>query len=260
MNKRQQHLVDSLRRVQAFLDTHGDAVGPLKDTEARKQLDQTVGRAIAHALDQSTAERELAGTGNQAKQLAGDLKTGHMTPVAQFARAKLRGVPNFKALAQVPHSLRGPSLVTAAHAMATAATPYVSHLLKAQFPTESVPQLASAANALGAALADRAAALSRHVIATAGVQEQLALGREAVAMLDPIVTRRLAGKKDLLAGWRSAKRVTQRSPSGTVLAPPVVVPAPSIPAVPVDAPVASVPAAKPSATPRPATAQEVKAA
>ena len=34
--------LDSLRRVQGFLDTHADAVGPLKDTEARKQLDAAV--------------------------------------------------------------------------------------------------------------------------------------------------------------------------------------------------------------------------
>jgi hypothetical protein len=56
------------------------------------------------------------------------------------------------------------------------------------------------------------------VIATAGVQDQLALGREAVAMLDPIVTKKLAGQNDLLAGWRSAKRVTQPSQSAGVLA------------------------------------------
>ena len=227
MHKQQQHVADSLRRVQAFLDSHAAVLGPLKDTEARKQLDQAVDRASTHALGQLTAEREFAGAGNQVKSLADDLKASHMTPVAMFARAKLRGVPDFKALAEVPRNLRGPRLVTAAHAMASAATPYVDRLESAKFPGESVPQLAAAAHALEAAFAERMAAGSRRVVATAGIRKELAVGREAVAMLDPIVAKRLAGKEDLLAGWRSAKRITQRPQGNLVIA--VVPPTPPTP-------------------------------
>jgi DNA-nicking Smr family endonuclease len=218
MQQRQQYQVESLRRVQTILDTHADLVG-LKDTEARKQLDIAIERANAHALDQALAERELAGVGHQVKQRAGELKTSHMTPVAKFSRANLRGVPDFKALAHVPHSLRGHRLVVEARAMATAALPYSSMLDAAQFPPNSVQALGAAADGLEKAFDVRAAAQSRKVIATAGVREEIALGREAVAMLDPIVIKRFAGKKDLLAGWRSAKRVRltpQAQPDGAV--------------------------------------------
>jgi hypothetical protein len=221
MLQQQQHGVDSLRRTRAFLVTYAGVLGPLKETEAGKQLDLSLERATAHALDQGTAIREFAGSGEEAKRLAVDLKVDNMTPFAKFARANLRGAPNFNALAHVPHNLRGHSLVAAARAMATAALPYADKLEAAQFPVDSVQQLASAADALHAALEDRVAAQSRRVIATAGVRHELALGREAVAMLDPIVTKRLAGQKDLLAGWRSAKRVKQMPTSEVVPVAPV---------------------------------------
>lgn len=240
MQRKQQHTLDSLHRVQAFLDGHADVTGSLKQTEARKQLDEAVDAASAHQNDQGTAERVLAGSGESVRQLMGSLKADHMTPVAKFARANLRGVPNFKALAHVPTNLQGASLVGAARAMATAAVPYADTLAKAQFPEESVTELAAAADALKAALDGRMAAKSQRIVATAGVRHELGLGREAVAMLDPIVTKRLARYPELLAGWRSAKRMTAM-PQSAVVAP---------------APAASPVAAPPAATNTP----EVKAA
>jgi hypothetical protein len=252
MQRRQQYEVDSLRRVQAFLDTHADLVGPLKATEAGKQLEAAVVQVTAHALDQGTAERVLAGAGSQVRQQVGDLKANHMTPVAKFSRANLRGVPDFKALAHVPHQLGGRRLVGAARAMATAALPYSDALAAAQFPTDSVKELGAAAEALHVTLDARTAALSQRVIATAGVRQELALGREAVAMLDPVVIKRLAGRTDLLAGWRSAKRVTLMPQSVVVAVPPMSPLAGTTPAPAASRIVASIGAAP--------VAQEVKAA
>src|SRR5450759_878771 len=109
MERKQQLVLDSLRRVQGYLDTHADVVGPLKDTEARKQLDQAVGAALAQANVQGAADRALSGSATSVKQLVGDLKVNHMGPIAKFARANLRGVPDFNALADVPHGLVGHS-------------------------------------------------------------------------------------------------------------------------------------------------------
>jgi hypothetical protein len=193
MQRKYQYTLDSLHRVQAFLDGHADVLGALKQTEARKQLDDAVDAATAHENDRGTAERTLAGSAAEVRQLVGSLKADHMTPVAKFARANLRGVPNFKALAHVPAQLRGPSLVGAARAMATAAVPYADALAKAQFPAESVKELGDAADALKAALDGRTAARSQRVMAVAGVHHELGLGREAVAMLDPVVSKLAVG-------------------------------------------------------------------
>jgi hypothetical protein len=192
---------------------------------------QEAAKQVATEIARGTAERALAGSGEEVRQLVGSLKADHMTPVAKFARANLRGVPNFKALAHVPANLRGPSLVGAARAMATAAVPYADALAKAQFPVESVKELGDAADALKAAIDGRSAARSQRVMAVAGVHHELGLGREAVAMLDPIVTKRAVGNPVLMAGWRSAKRMTAM-PQSTVVAPaPVASPNVAAPAI-----------------------------
>jgi hypothetical protein len=253
MHRQQQLALDSLRRVQAYTDIHADVLGALKDTEARKQLDGAVDAALAQVNVQGAAERALAGSATTVKQLVGDLKLNHMGPIAKFARANLRGVPDFNALTDVPHGLVGHSLVLAARAMATAGAPYVAVLTKAQFPADSVQQLGAAADALNTALDARVASESRRVEATTGIRQELALGREAVAMLEPIVTKKLVGQKGLLAAWRTAKRVKLMP---TVTAVPTVVPTPVQVATPAAAP--QVPSS--SGTAQTAPAQEVKVA
>src|ERR1041385_7311046 len=123
MRLHQQHEQEALRRVQAFLDTHDSVVGPLKDSEARKQLDDAVAKLAAHTLDQGTARLEASGQTHRQRQLAGALKSEHMQPIAKFALAKLVGVPDVAALTKSGSSLEGNKLVSAARAMATAAFP-----------------------------------------------------------------------------------------------------------------------------------------
>jgi len=240
MLRKQQLAVDSLVRVQAFRDTHASVLGPLKDTDAGKQLDAAIDAANTQALTQRGAERTLDAKATSVEQLVQSLKVDHMTPFAKFARANLRGAPDFSALTKVSHNLRGRALVRDARSMATAAASSADTLTKAQFPADAVQQLSATADALEGALVARDAARSARVVATAGVRDQLAKGREAVAMLDPIVTKKLVGQKDLLAGWRSAKRMTLAPGSGAAAAPVV-------------------PVAVPSTSAKGAAAQEVKA-
>src|ERR1043166_4441803 len=134
MRLHQQHEQEALRRVQAFLDTHDSVVGPLKDSEARKQLDDAVARLAAHTLDQGTANLEAAGQTNRKRQLAVVLKSEHMQPIATFARARLKGVPDVAALTQPTGDLHGNKLVSAARAMATAALPHADVLTRGGFP------------------------------------------------------------------------------------------------------------------------------
>jgi hypothetical protein len=249
MHRKQQLVLDSLRRVQGCLDTRADVVGRLKDTEARKQLDAAVDAAVAKAEGQRAAENSLAGSKTTTKALVSDLKVNHMTPIAKFARANLRGVPDFNALTNVPHNLIGHSLVIVARAMATSAAPYAAALTKAQFPADCVQQLATAANALNSALDARVAAQSQRVETTGQIRQELALGREAVAMLDPIVIKMSAGQKGLLAAWRTAKRVSLTPGQAAVPT-----------AVPVATPASALQVPSSSGTAQTAAAQEVKVA
>ena len=131
-------------------------MGPLKDSEARKQLDDAVAKLDAHTLDQGTARLEASGQTHRQQQAAAVLKSEHMQPIAKFARAKLKGVPDVAALTKSGSGIRGNKLVSAARAMATAALPHADVLAKGEFPADAVQQL-GAANALGAAITDREA-------------------------------------------------------------------------------------------------------
>ena len=226
MLQHQQHEQEALRRVQSFLEAHADVVGPLEDSEARKQLDDSLAKLDAHALVQGTATLEGSGQTQRKRQLAGALKSEHMLPIAKFARARFQGVPDVAALTQSGSRFHGNKLVAAARAMATAALPHADVLTKGGFPADVVQQLGAAADALSAAITDRAETLVRRVVATAGIRKEAARGRAAVHMLDAVVSKPLASHPALLAGWRSAKGVALNSGgSGTpAVAPPVVAP------------------------------------
>lgn len=226
MNQHQQRTLDSLRRVQDFLDTHADVVGPLKDSEGRKQLDDAVTQLAAHSNDQGSADLAMAGQISREKSLVTDLKTEHMQPIATFARAKLRGAPDFAALTKSAAKLKGKALVRAARAMATAAAPNADTLTQGGFPADTVTQLGDAATAVDGALTDRANTKVHRVGATKGISEQALRGREAVTMLNAVISKQFVRDKTFLAGWRTARRIVAKPGVARVAVAPLVAVAP----------------------------------
>jgi hypothetical protein len=226
MRQQQQSQLDSFRRVQSFLDLHADTVGSLKDSAARAQLDGAVAQLTAHGNDQSTSDLVMKGQVNREKSLVTDLKTQHMQPIATFARAKLRGVPDFAAFTKPLSRLRGTALVRAARAMATAAAPYSTTLTTGGFPADTIAQLTAAADVLDGAITDRANTKVGRVGATKGISQQVLLGREAISMLNAVIGRQFASDKTFLAGWRAAHRVVAKpgavAGSGAVAGPATV--------------------------------------
>jgi len=225
MHRLQQDRQQTLHQAQSFLDAHA-VVGVLKDSEGRKQLDHAVDQLAAQVAQQAVANDVLANGAAIQAAAAAELKQQHMGPIAKFARARLRGAPDFTALARSTASLSGLPLVRAARAMATALAPHTQALTAGGLPANAVEELAAAANAVEAAITARRTARSNRVIATAGVKHELKQGREAVAMLDAVATKLLAGQPELVAGWRQAKRVTRQSralvlDSASIASPPV---------------------------------------
>ena len=210
MQQQEQRKLDSLRRVQDFLDAHADAVGALRNSEGRVQLDEAVASLTAHNADQAATDLALAGAKEKQQALASELQSKHMVSIAQFARAKLRGVPDFAALAKSGFGLRLKALIHAARAMATAAAPQRDAFVSAGFPPDAIAELGAVASALEATMTDRANAKVRRVGATKGIEEAVKRGREAVAMLNAVIGRQFAGDATFLAGWRAARRVTAK--------------------------------------------------
>src|SRR4051794_1444493 len=190
MKARDRRSTEASQRVAEFLVVNEAILGPLATTPAGKQLADANSQIEALGTRQGTAERTLSGQSSTQKQLSAALRQQHMLPIAKFARARLRGVPGYAALTARIHGMRGTALVKAATSMATAAQAFVPDLVLAQFPPDAVDQLVAATNALSAAMTDRQSARVTRVGATAELHEQLRRAREAVAMLDSIVTRK----------------------------------------------------------------------
>jgi hypothetical protein len=210
MNQKQQRKIDSPLRVRDFLDANAARVGVLKDSEGRKQLDDAITTLDAHGGDQAATDLAMAGQISRQRALAVELRASHMQPIATFSRAKLRGVPDFAALVKSGLDLQPKQLVRAARAMATAAAPQADALTRAGFPDDTVAQLGAAASALENAITERANAKVRRVGSTKGIYEELLKGREAVAMLNAVVSKQFAGDKTFLAAWHAAHRVTAK--------------------------------------------------
>jgi hypothetical protein len=104
--------------------------------------------------------------------------------------------------------LSAPTLTIRAAGFVTA--PQQDVLTRAGFPADTVAQLGAAAAALDSAIIERANAKVRRVGSTEGIHEELLKGREAVAMLNAVVSKQFVGDKTFLAAWRAAHRVTAK--------------------------------------------------
>jgi hypothetical protein len=213
MEKKQQCVLDSLERVSQYLTEYAGILGPLLATSAGRQLQRAIAGTNELALAQGLARRELQGVAEQVHRLDRELKVQSLTPLAKFARAQLGAEPGLKAVGRVPYHLQGRRLAHAARAMASAADPHADKLAEALYSDDGAGDVRAAADLLDRTLDDRSDARSRRVMATAGITDQLSLGRRAVALLDAVVTRKVAERPELIAGWRAAKRVARSSAS-----------------------------------------------
>ena len=93
---------------------------------------------------------------------------------------------------------------------------FVGHGLSKSF----LEQFRAATSALSDALGARVECQRRRTVANKSVAELVKKGDTAVQMLDAVVTSRLAHDPDLLAAWRSVKRLTQSGGSAGVVRSP----------------------------------------
>ena len=81
-----------------------------------------------------------------------------------------------------------------------------------------VDQLRSAIDALAQACTSKASSLRRQVTATASTDGLVKRGRNAVRLLDAILVPRFANEPELLAAWRTAKKVRPSAGPSTATA------------------------------------------
>lgn len=205
----QVHAGQSLERVRQFLDAHPDQLGAVNGSDARTQLDTAIARVRAAVDMQGICRRVAHGEVRNRKAQERTLVLKYMTPVAKFARAKLKGVPHIAALTPSAGILTGIPLANAGRAMAAAAAPYADRFRAANFPAGFLDQLAAAAEAIATSLAAAADSRRQRNGATKEIAAALKEGRNAVAALDSLVSHTIIGNDKLVEEWRVARRITK---------------------------------------------------
>ena len=207
MQVRQKQSFEALRRVQAFLADNplpppGSYGGP------KELLDDVVARLTGHVNDQVTggglSKAEISNQGILRKVL----REQHLRPIAKIASAMLRGAPGIDKATKVPRARTTVTqLLAYASSFRTAAAPYEAVFVKNGRPADFLARLDAAANDLLQAQLGQARNFGNAVGAKEGMQDEIARGRDAVEMLDAIVTTAFAGNGQILGRWRSARRV-----------------------------------------------------
>lgn len=225
MNARQQKILSRFGQVLTFLDANTNTVPPVTVATQRQLLNSAIAQINGFANDQVLRGNEtvLAQTLSSARIA---LRDTYMRQLSTVGLHSLTGkqstdpnVPRALQIFTLPATRTNAStLLQAAQAMLTAATPYASIFTTAGV---SLEQVAAAIQALQAAINAENSAKRIAKGATQGIAAQIQAGQGAVRMMDVLIRPLLASNKPLLTQWESVKRAA----GGSNLATPVPVPA-----------------------------------
>ena len=209
MNQTELRQLEGLTGAQRFLDAHEDVFGGINASDTRKQLDDIVTEVQDRITVQLANVRAARGIVEGRAQFEQELRRGHMAPIAEFARAKMKGLEDgeFKALTPSAATLKGARLVQAARSMAKAAQAHLSELEAGHFPADVIVQLVAVADVVQAGLDRRAKLVAEAAGATKDIGKGLADGRTLVRTIGAIVKRTAHNDPGLLAEWRGSQRV-----------------------------------------------------
>jgi hypothetical protein len=209
MDNKQGSVLESIRAVQNFLDAHADQLGEMNKTGVRQQLDQVVTQLTGHVTSQKDHSLASLGATRKQRALRRVLIKEHMRPIARIATADLPPTPEVQPLTMPAGHPTAAVLIAAARGMAAAAERFATVFTGAGLPADFVAQLTTATEALEAARDQQTATRSSRAGSTDVLAETLQRGRRIVRVLDSLVSNAVKDNAELLAAWKSAKRIRQ---------------------------------------------------
>ena len=215
MERRQKQVIEMYQRVQDFLGANPPPTSA-GYTIQKQALDGVVAKLTGHSTDQATGKRLTRAEFTRQRALRRRIREEHLGPIAKIARATLSDVPGIeKALRMPAENLSTGKLLQEASAVRAAASKYAPVFIESGRPEDFLTTLDSACEELRVSVLERARGVGQHVGAKAGMEKEIKRGRKAVDLLDTIVTSAFAGRLDILAKWRVAKRL-RAVPSSSV--------------------------------------------
>lgn len=224
MKVKQKQVLESLVRIQAFLEAH-PVTGPLTYAGARETLDEVVRRLREFAGAQVTGRQLSSAELRRQRQLVQQLVDRHIRPVVAIARAQIEPDSDVRmpAAIRMPRAAGGiTKFLQDCDGLIEAARPFEAAFVAHGLPADFLARLAAARTELERVLGARATLIGTHIGAREGLAVQVRRGRRAVERLDSVVRASFDGDDITLAKWRAAKRVHQlpggpatRDPAGT---------------------------------------------
>ncbi len=207
MNARQTRSTDAVLRTRKFVGIHADKLGPIATSAASHKLDQVADTVTGIITDQGSQSLVMLGQRGTEKALVETIRFHFMAPIAKFARASLKDVPDITALTRNGRTLDGLRLVHAARAMATTASAHLPQLVAAGFPESILQELEATANQLEETITTRGNTRTSRVAATRQIAQLLDEGREAIAILNAVIIRQFRNDPAFLASWNATQRI-----------------------------------------------------
>lgn len=207
MLSQQKQSIEMLQRVQDFLRENPppESAGY---TVQKKTLDDIVAKLTDHSTDQVAGRRLSRAETQRQKGLRRKLREEHLSPIAQIARATLPDVQGIAKALRLPNeNMSTLKYCAEAKGMRAAVTPYAATFVEGGRPENFLEQLDAAIEEVRQSVLGKARTLGQHVGAKAGMRKEIQRGRQAVELIDTIVRAGFRGKPDILAKWRSAKRL-----------------------------------------------------
>jgi hypothetical protein len=211
MEFRQRKIVAAAHRVQVFLDTRGDRLGPVKDGGARSVLDEVVATLEALGGQQDPTRFQRKHELQEEKNAKHELREGHMRLIATIAEVSLREVPEFERLRMPEERFDTTTNVLWAREMAKAAEPYQDVFLKHGLAPDFIASLHAAVDAAQKAIDQRWRAHTSRVGATAAVEAEARRAFRLIDVIDAQIAPKLKGDDQLLRDWELTKRIAQRT-------------------------------------------------
>ena len=208
-------LLESCERALDFLVVYPPPNPPAKYAERKAELEASVARAHGLASDASSGRKASRDMTKRQATLARRLRKQHLLPISRIAKALLGSDPAIQQALKMPaEGIPYARLAAEAEGMRKDAAIHEQVFVENGRPADFLARLDAAVTELREALATRERTVRLHVGANKGLKPEVARARRTVAMLDAYVQDAFAGNAEVLARWRSAKRV-KLSPVGS---------------------------------------------
>jgi hypothetical protein len=253
MNARQQKVLARFGQVLTFLDGNTSIVPATAVGGQRRALESAIAQIAGFAQDQVVKGTESL-TAQTLSSARTALRDTYMRQVSTVAQHHLMGknagdpsVPNAAQIFALPAThTNALTLIAAAKAMVTAATPYASIFTDVGVSLDAVN---TAIQALQAAVNASASATRVSKGATQGIRDQIGAGKRAVGLMEVVIRPLLASNKAVLAQWESVMRAAGGHNLSAPVPVPPAPPAGTAPAVPTPTTASSPAPARTAASP-----------